>query len=611
MIRYLLPHQLVKTAGTSPEAETGPSFSTAIANSFQKSHSQLLKAAWLSLPIGLLGLLPSIFLLQVYNRVIARGGMATLTAMVAGVVSFLVLEWWLRRQRARALREAGAMIDRDVSQALMHSMLRRPLAMLESRSASQWLQLFRDVGTMRSGISGGLASAVLDLPMAVLALIVIGVIAWPVLPVMLLAMTILAGLAWWWADEVRSGRVEEVVQSRQLDRNTAEICNARTTLKIMGYSDPATDNWQSGYDRWLAESFRKNGEMESARETSTVLLTFFSIATITVGAIAINAQWMSIGSLMAINLLSSKALSPIAQLAGSWRSVARSNEAAQRLQNALDEPVDTAGQNMQLPRPRGQFRLEQLSFQYPNGHTTLDQASLSIGPGGLHVILGRNGAGKSTLAKLLAGLYRPTHGHIYIDEYDMAQFASADLGRWIACLSQQVYLFGGPIIDGLRLVAPDATDQKIVAACQLAGAHEFISQLPEGYQTRLGEGGSGLSAGELRKLALAQLFLRDPSVLILDEPSNDLDIDSETALLRTLTHIAQKHTVIVITHSLRVASIAQQIYHVRGDGSIEHGAPKQLLPQIFRTPSQREEADSSSSAANTSPPISPQKESSQ
>ncbi len=193
----------------------------------------------------------------------------------------------------------------------------------------------------------------------------------------------------------------------------------------------------------------------------------------------------------------------------------------------------------------------------------------------------------------------------------MAQFASADLGRWIACLSQQVYLFGGPIIDGLRLVAPDATDQKIVAACQLAGAHEFISQLPEGYQTRLGEGGSGLSAGELRKLALAQLFLRDPSVLILDEPSNDLDIDSETALLRTLTHIAQKHTVIVITHSLRVASIAQQIYHVRGDGSIEHGAPKQLLPQIFRTPSQREEADTSSSAANTSPPISPQKESSQ
>ena len=172
-------------------------FATAIADSFQKARPQLQRAAWLSLPIGLLGLLPSIFLLQVYNRVIARGGTATLTAMVAGVLCFLVLEWWLRRRRALALREAGAMIDRDVSQALMHSMLRHPLATLEARSASQWLQLFRDVGTMRSGISGGLASAVLDLPMAVLALFVIGIIAWPVLPVMLLAMGILAGLAWW------------------------------------------------------------------------------------------------------------------------------------------------------------------------------------------------------------------------------------------------------------------------------------------------------------------------------------------------------------------------------------------------------------------------------
>lgn len=578
-------------------------FATAIADSFQKARPQLQRAAWLSLPIGLLGLLPSIFLLQVYNRVIARGGTATLTAMVAGVLCFLVLEWWLRRRRALALREAGAMIDRDVSQALMHSMLRHPLATLEARSASQWLQLFRDVGTMRSGISGGLASAVLDLPMAVLALFVIGIIAWPVLPVMLLAMGILAGLAWWWADEVRSGRIEELEQSRLLDRGTTEICNARTTLKVMGYDTPATDIWQSSYDRWLIESFRKNGEMESARETSTVLLTFFSVAVITVGAIAINEHWMSIGSLMAINLLSGKALSPIAQLAGSWRNVARANEAATRLQATLEEPVETAAQDLQLPRPRGHFRLEQVGFHYPNGHPTLEQVSLSIGSGGLHAILGRNGAGKSTLAKLLAGLYRPTQGHIFIDEYDMAQFARADLGRWIACLSQQVYMFGGPIIDGLRMVAPDADDAKIVAACQLAGAHEFISRLPEGYQTRLGEGGSGLSAGELRKLALAQLFLRNPSVLILDEPSNDLDFDSEMALLRTLAHIAQKHTVIVVTHSLRVASVAQQVYHVQGDGSIEHGSPQQLLPRIFRTQREAEEGTAPAPHAPAQEPV--------
>lgn len=592
MLRYVLPRQLASAAATPAGAEANSAHASAITQSFERARSQLRQAGWLSLPIGLLGLLPSVFLLQVYNRVIARGGNATLIAMVAGVLCFLGLEWWLRRKRARALREAGAMVDRDVSQALMHAMLRHPLTTLERRPASQWLQLFRDVSSMRIGMSGGLVLSILDLPLALLALICIGIIAWPVLPVILVAMVILGVLAWWWADEVRSGRVEEINQARQLDRSTAEVCNARTTLKILGYDGAVLQSWQAGYDRWLTESFRKNGGMEDARETSHVLLAIFSIAVITVGATAINAQWMSIGSLMAVNLLSSKALSPIAQLAGNWRSMARANEATERLQAVLREPLEADSQAVQLPRPRGHFRLEQVCFQYPGGGpASLEQVSLDIGPGGLHAILGRNGAGKSTLAKLLAGLYQPTQGRIFIDEYDMAQFPRSDLGQWIGCLAQQSYWFGGPIIDTLRMVNPKASDQQLLAASQLSGAHDFISRLPRGYQTVLGEGGAGLSAGELRKLALTQLFLRDPSVLILDEPSSDLDHESETTLLQTLKQIARKHTVIVITHSLRVASEAQHIYHVRGDGGIDNGTPKQMLPRLF---SSRQQASTAS-----------------
>ncbi|WP_236904052.1 ABC transporter transmembrane domain-containing protein [Comamonas serinivorans] len=289
MIEYLLPRHLLSASaqqaltGGNVVGDAGHGYSSAIARSFSRASRHLHQAAWLSLPISLLGLLPSIFLLQVYNRVISRGGNATLIAMVAGVLCFLGLEIWLRRRRARALREAGATIDRDVSQALMHAMLRRPLIALEQRPASQWLQLFRDVGAMRSCVAGGLATAMLDLPMALFALVVVGIIAWPVLPVIFGAMVILGVLAWWWADEVRSGRVEEIEQARLLDRGTAELCNARATLKVLGHDGAARDAWQSGYDHWLAESFRKNGEMENARETSHVLLTLFSVAVITMG----------------------------------------------------------------------------------------------------------------------------------------------------------------------------------------------------------------------------------------------------------------------------------------------------------------------------------------
>ena len=581
MIEFLLPHKLIPAARAAAGAGVAGPFAGALAHSFERARPHLHQAAWLSLPISLLGLLPSIFLLQVYNRVISRGGNATLIAMVAGVLCFLGLDLWLRRRRARALREAGATLDRDVSQSLMHAMLRHPMLSLEARSSSQWLQLFRGVGALRSCIAGGVAASMLDLPMALVALIVVGIIAWPVLPVILVAMLILAVLAWWWADEVRSGKVEEMEQARQLDRSTAEICNARGTLKVLGYDGAALQAWQSGYDRRLAESFRKNGDMENAKELSHVLLTLFSVAVITMGAIAINAQWMSIGSLMAVNLLSSKALGPIAQLASNWRSLARANESADRLQAVLQEPLETGSQTIALPRPRGLFTLDQVSFHYPSGHVALHDVSLTMGPGGIHAIVGRNGAGKSTLAKLLAGLYQPSSGSLAIDEYDMAQFSRADLGRWVGCLAQQTYWFSGPIVDSLRMVSPDADDATLIRACQLSGAHSFISRLPQGYQTVLGEGGAGLSAGELRKLGLAQLFLRNPSVLILDEPSNDLDFDSETALLQSLRQIAAKHTVIVVTHSLRVAAQAQHIYHVQGDGQVEHGTPERMLPRLF------------------------------
>ncbi len=581
MLQYLLPRQLLTAVDKDEQSGKTSGYSSAIRDSFDRASRHLRRAAWLSLPISLLGLLPSIFILQVYNRVISRGGIATLTAMVAGVLCFLCLELWLRRRRALALREAGATIDREVSQSLMNCMLRHPLLTLERRSASQWLQLFRDIGTMRSCVSGGLAASVLDLPMALIALVVIGIIAWPVLPVILVAMLILGVLAWWWADEVRNSRVEEIEQARLLDRGTAEICNARSTLKVLGYDDAAKQSWQSGYDRWLGESFRKNGEIENSRETGNVLLTFFSVAVITVGAIAINAQWMSIGSLMAVNLLSGKALGPIAQLASNWRSLARANESAARLQEVLREPLEPEAQTIEPPRPRGAFRLDNVSFHYPSGHVALEQVSLQMGPGGIHAIVGRNGAGKSTLAKLLAGLYQPTQGSLFIDEYDMAQFSRNDLGRWVGCLPQQSYWFSGPIIDTLRMVNPEADSHRIFVACRLSGAHNFISRLPNGYQTELGEGGAGLSAGELRKLGLAQLFLRNPSVLILDEPSNDLDFESETELLQTLRQIAVKHTIIVVTHSLRVASLAQHVYHVRGDGQVDHGTPEKMLPELF------------------------------
>lgn len=579
MIKFLLPRQLVARA--PDEAGTHP-YAAALSQAFERAYPLLKRAALWSVPISLFGLLPSIFVLQVYDRVISRSAISTLVALVAGIFFFLGLEFFLRARRSRDLRNAGATIDHQVSQALLGSMLNRPLRVLEERPTSTWLMLFRDVGAVRGTVTGGLMSAIFDLPMALFALIVIGIVAWPVLPVVVVFLGVMSFLAWWWADEVRAGRVEETARARDLDRIASEICRARETIKTLSQDEPVTQLWRSSYEDWLAESFRKNGELETARDATTVLLTVFSVLAVTSGAIAVTDQLMTVGSLMAVNMLAIKALSPVAGLATNWRLLARASEAAQRLEKVLAEPVDRPDGGMSLPRPKGRLSLKGVTFAfYEGGPTVFEDLDLDMGPGGLHVIVGRNGAGKTTLAKLLAGLYAPTLGTARLDEYDLAQFSRRELAQWISALSQEVYWFSGPIIDTLRRTARDHSDEQIVAACRLSGAHEFISRLPDGYQTNVGEGGTGLSVGERRKLALAQLFLHQPAVLILDEPSNDLDFASETALIAALLAVARHRTVIVVTHSLRMASAAQQIYHVRGDGHIEQGTAAAMVPRLF------------------------------
>ncbi len=292
MLKFLLPRQLVNQVNTDPAVNP---YGNALSEAFYAAYPTVKKAAWWSLPISLFGLLPSLFTLQIYDRVIYRNGYATLVALIAGILFFLMVELWLRRKRSGALRDAGSTIDHGVSNALLKSMLQRPLRALESRPTMGWFLLFRDVGAVRATVTGGLVTSIFDLPVAIFALIIVGVVAWPLLPVLLLFLAVLAFFAWWWADEVRAGRVEEVQRGRNLDAVTSEICRARETLKSLGNDAPIIAMWRKNYNAWLAESFRKNGEIEGARELTTVMLSVFSVVLISVGALAVMEQWMTVG----------------------------------------------------------------------------------------------------------------------------------------------------------------------------------------------------------------------------------------------------------------------------------------------------------------------------
>ncbi len=577
MIEMLLPQRMRPSHLSSAEILGEP-----LLDSFAGARRRMARALWLSTPIGFLALLPSIFSMEVFDRVIYRQGFSTLFALLAGVAVALTVEWYLRRLRSASFREAGAQIDWGLSQTLLSRMLAQPLKSLEDRPAASWMALFRDVGTVRTLITGPLMQATFDLPLALFAIVIVGLAALPVLPVVLVMLVVFSALAWWWADEVKQGRVLELQQARNLDMFTSEMCRARESVKALAQQDAVTQQWKNSYEEWLAESYSRGTHLEESREFSHSLLLMSSIAITATGAYAVVNQWMSVGGLIAANMLAIKAITPIATLAGAWRQLAQSIEASRRLEQVFRLPVEASGTELDLPRPRGTLVLEDVTFRYEHeAEPVIDKVSLALAPAQFYVVVGRNGSGKSTLLKLLSGLYRPEEGRVLIDEYDLQQFSRKETADWIATLAQNVYFLDGTIADQLKRAAPDASDEQIIKACRLTGAHMAITRLPKGYSTDLREGGRALSAGVRRKIALAQVLLRNPAVLILDEPTNDLDHLSELQLVASLRLVAKLRTVIVVTHSPEMVAGADVALALVGDGKIEVMTPAQALTDYF------------------------------
>jgi len=240
---------------------------------------------------------------------------------------------------------------------------------------------------------------------------------------------------------------------------------------------------------------------------------------------------------------------------------------------------------VQLPRPKGVITLDNVRFRFPKAeHDLIEPISGQIGPNGLHAIIGANGSGKSTLLKILRGLYAPTEGRVLIDGADIAQFARRDLVRWIGYLPQYVQLLSGSVRDNLALGAEVVSDEELVSAAKLAQAHDFVVARPDGYGASVGEQGTALSGGERKRIAIAQALIHDAPVLLLDEPTSDLDRASELAFCRTLRQLAVDHTVIVVTHSPEVLDICNGVIVLDKGKMVAAGPAADILPKLGMQP---------------------------
>ena len=524
------------------------------------SRSLFRRLLILSMFINLLALAVPVFVLQVYDRVIFHAGLSTLQGLSLGMLILLLFYFLLARGRARVLQATAVVTDIELEQAIFNHLLSLPLGIVEAKPASHWHNLFRDAELVRARYSGPIALLTLDLPFALLAFGLVSLIAEPVIWVLSVAIAVNLTITLISGRSMRKKHKIDRDSSIHRDRVLTEIMEARNTVKSIGMNEGVRNRWSEGHSTWVENSLKRGNHADFYRDLNQTLSMALIVAMTVVGALAILQQEMTMGALIAANMLGSRVIAPLNQLIMQWRGIAYFEQARSRLAAFFTLETDEEKKGVKFEQPNGEILLEDLCYRFdPEHDDALSKVSTTIGPKGMYSVIGPNGSGKSTLLKLIAGLYRPTGGRILIDGSDIAQFSQQDLSQKIGMLPQIVHIFSGTIRENIVMSRPDATDEEVIEAAKLVGLHTTVTKLPEGYGTVIGEDGYGLSGGERKRICLAAVFLKKPAILLLDEPTGDIDLGGEMALKESLLEFSKQHTVVVVTHSPHLLGVSDGI----------------------------------------------------
>lgn len=557
--------------------------------------------------VNILALAAPVFTLQVYDRVVYHAGISTLEGLVLGMLAVLAFDYVLRQSRSRVMQRVALRIDVIIGQQLFDKFVSLPMKTLESRPGAHWQSLFRDVDTVRNTLSGASAVLMADLPFAILFFGVIFVIAPALAFVLLFLLPVFVFVAWRSGNVMADANRDERETSQSRDGLIAEMIAGRTTIKALALDRAMRPVWEEKHAENIERAVTRGGKTDSFTNLGATLTMLTTICLTTVGAIAIIDQRLTIGALIATNMLSGRLIGPLNQLVSQWRTYSGFKQAVERLTELFDEPSERMESEIKLSKPRGDITVENANFAYAEDSApVLNKISVKINRGGVNALVGRNGSGKTTLLKILQGLYLPDSGRVLLDGADIGQFSRAELATWIGYVPQENVLFSGTVRENIAHRMPEASDEEIIRAAKAAGVHQFVIDLPDGYATDIGEAGRKLSGGQRQRISIARALVGEPPVLLLDEPSSSLDRQAEHELRKTLEEIGKSCTVVIVTHSPILLSACRDLIALdRGKVALV-GPASEILPRLFggaarsRTSSQNDAAV----AKNTDTPAS-------
>lgn len=545
-------------------------------------HRKLLGEVLLvSVFLQLFALVSPLFFQVVMDKVLVHRGVSTLNVLVTGLVAVMLFESTLSVLRAYVFSHTTSRIDVELGSRLYRHLLQLPLAYFEARRVGDSVARVRELENIRSFLTGNAMTLVLDVVFSVVFIAVMLLYSVPLTLIVLASLPLYALLSAAVVPVLRTRLDEKFARGAENQALLVESINGVQTLKAGALEPLFARRWDQQLAAYVAASFRTQTLATAAHEAVGLIGKLVSAAILWFGAQAVMDQQLTVGMFVAFTMFANRVATPIMRMAQMWSDFQQTGLSVRRLGDILNTRAEVPpSQAAQLPPLQGRITLDNVHFRYkPDAPLVLQAVTLDLRPGEVVGIIGRSGSGKSTLTKLIQRLYVPEQGRVLVDGTDIALIDATQLRRQVGVVLQDNVLFNRSVRENIAIADPAAPLQAVLQVARLAGAHEFISELPQGYDTLVGEHGTGLSGGQRQRIAIARALFTNPRILILDEATSALDYESEAILQRNMAAISQGRTVVIIAHRLSAVRQAHRIVAMDRGRVVETGPHEALLKQ--------------------------------
>ena len=532
-----------------------------------------------SFVLQIFALLTPLFFQVVMDKVLVHRGLSTLDVIAVGLLGIMVFETLLSGLRSYVFAHTASRIDVELGSRLFRHLVTLPLAYFQARRVGDSVARVRELENIRSFLTGNAITLLLDVLFSVVFIAVMFMYSGWLTLVVILSLPLYFIVSLLITPLLRARLNESFSRGAENQAFLVETVNGIDTLKSMAVEPQINRKWDNQLAGYVAASFKTQTLSTLANESVGLIGKLVTVATLWLGARLVIEGDLSVGQLIAFNMLAGRVSQPIMRLAQLWTNFQQTGVSVQRLGDILNTRTELSQDSRSaLPPLRGDVEFDQVQFRYrPDGSEVLRGISLTIKAGEVIGVVGRSGSGKSTLTRLLQRLYTPERGRVLVDGMDLALADVSSLRRQIGVVLQDNMLFARSIRENIALVDPGTPIEAVMQAAKMAGAHEFILELPEGYDTVVGEHGASLSGGQRQRIAIARALIGNPRILIFDEATSALDYESERIIQQNMQAICQGRTVIIIAHRLSAVRDANRILVMDRGQIVEQGSHAELL----------------------------------